>query len=327
MRRLPPLKALPAFEISAARSSFSAAAAELHLTHGAVSRQIKALEDYLGAPLFRRLNRRIELTAAGTALLPDVRRAMDLLEKSASQVSGEAKTGPLVVSCLATFMMRWLIPKLYAFGAANPGIELRLSASHAPVKFAADGIDVAIRLGTPPWPRSVAAHPLMPDRIGPVLSPGLLGGAQIKRPADLVRLTRLHTQTRPLAWSDWLRIAGGAGIDGAAGPRFEHTYFLLEAAASGLGVAIGSYPLVRHEIESGRLVAPLGFLPSGNSYCLLHAKTPPNPAKIAAFRAWIVAETRAGCAPDGAAASGDQENDGAAGPAAYRAQRRARSRA
>jgi len=292
MRRLPPLKALPAFEIAAARSSFSAAAAELHLTHGAISRQIKALEDHLGVPLFRRLNRRIELTAAGAALLPPVRQAMDVLEKSASQLAGEAKKGPLVVSCLATFMMRWLIPRLYAFGAANPSIELRLSASHAPVKFTADGIDVAIRLGKPPWPRGVAAYPLLPDRIGPVLSPGLLGNARIRRPADLRRLTLLHTETRPLAWSDWLHLAGGSGLDGSAGPRFEHTYFLLEAAASGLGVAIASYPLVRHELEAGRLVAPLGFLPSGNSYCLLHARKPPNPAKIAAFRAWMMAETR-----------------------------------
>src|SRR4051812_34572094 len=158
MRRLPPLKTLPAFEIAASRSSFSAAAAELHLTHGAVSRQIKALEDHLGVPLFRRLNRRIELTAEGAALLPSVRQAMAVLEKSAAQVAGEASRGPLVISCLATFMMRWLIPKLYAFNAANPGIELRLSASHAPVKFAADGIDIAIRLGKAPWPRGVVAY-------------------------------------------------------------------------------------------------------------------------------------------------------------------------
>jgi DNA-binding transcriptional LysR family regulator len=292
MRRLPPLKALPAFEIAASHLSFSAAAAELHLTHGAISRQIRTLEDHLEVPLFRRLNRRIELTAAGAAFLPSVRQAMDLLEKSSSQVAQETRKAPLVVSCLATFMMRWLIPKLYAFNAANPGIELRLSASHAPVKFEADGIDVAIRLGKPPWPRGVIARPLLSDRIGPVMSPGLLERGRVKRPADLRRLPLLHTQTRPHAWVDWLRIIDGAGVDGSAGPHFEHTYFMLEAAASGLGVAIGSYPLVQHDLESGRLVAPLGFVPTGNSYCLLHARKPTNAAKIAAFRAWIAAETR-----------------------------------
>src|SRR5512145_118693 len=130
MRRLPPLKALPAFEISADALSLSAAAQELRLTHGAVSRQIKAIEDHLGVALFRRFNRRIELTAAGAAFLPAVRQALQLLETSASQVVAQTRQGPLVVSCLATLMMRWLIPKLYAFNAAHPGIEVRLSASH-----------------------------------------------------------------------------------------------------------------------------------------------------------------------------------------------------
>src|SRR5262245_60471557 len=110
MRRLPPLKALPAFELAADRASISAAAEELRLTHGAVSRQIKALEDHLGVSLFRRLNRRIELTAAGAVFLPFVRQALQVLEGSAAQVAARREQSPLIVSCLATFMMRWLIP-------------------------------------------------------------------------------------------------------------------------------------------------------------------------------------------------------------------------
>lgn len=299
MRRLPPLKALPAFELAASRMSISAAAEELRLTHGAVSRQIKSLEDYLGVPLFRRFNRRIELTAAGAALLPSVRQAMQLLETSAAQVAAQTGQGPLIVSCLATFMMRWLIPRLYAYSSAHPGIEVRLSASHAPVRFAQDGIDVAIRLGKPPWPRGVAARPFLPDRIGPVLAPALCESRGIQRPADLRRLTLLHTETRQHAWSDWLLLTGARGLDAACGQRFEHTYFLLEAAASGLGVAIGSYPLVQPDLDSGRLVAPFGFVASGSSYCLLHAKKAPNMPKVTAFRAWIVAEAQSGSAPVG----------------------------
>lgn len=297
MRRLPPLKALPAFELSAARASISAAAEELRLTHGAVSRQIKSLEDYLGVPLFRRFNRRIELTAAGAELLPSVRQALQVLEASAARVAAHTSQGPLTVSCLATFMMRWLIPRLYSFNAVHPSIELRLTASHGPVSFADGATDVAIRLGRPPWPRGVSAHPFLPDHAGPVLSPALLSRHRINRPADLRRIALLHAETRPEAWADWLRLAGTDDVDPTKGPSFEHTYFLLEAAVSGLGAAIGSYPLVQHDLKSGRLVAPFGFMASENSYCLLHSKRAPNLAKTTIFRAWIKAQGQNGGAP------------------------------
>ncbi len=125
-RQLPPLKALPAFEVAADRLSFSAAAQDLHVTHGAISRQVKLLEDHLGVALFRRFNRRIELTEAGLALLPFVRQALHRLETGATQVAVRSRQGPLIVSCLATFMMRWLIPRLYDFSAAHAGVEVRL---------------------------------------------------------------------------------------------------------------------------------------------------------------------------------------------------------
>jgi LysR family transcriptional regulator, glycine cleavage system transcriptional activator len=297
MRRLPPLKALPAFEISATTLSFSAAAEELHLTHGAVSRQIKALEDHLGVALFRRLNRRIELTPAGTALLPAVRQALALVETAASDVTAQKKQGPLVVSCLAPFMMRWLIPRLYGFSAANPDIDVRLSASHMPVDFAAGGIDLAIRLGKPPWPRGVVARSFLADHVGPVLSPALLKKHRLKRPADLRHLPLLHAETRPRAWPEWLVMAGLNSLDPAKGARFEHIYFLLEAAASGLGVAIGPYALVEHDLKSGRLVAPFGFLPSGNSYHVLRPAKAANTAKTSAFVAWLTSEAARATSP------------------------------
>jgi LysR family glycine cleavage system transcriptional activator len=118
-RRLPPLKTLPAFEIAADRLSFTEAARELHLTHGAVSRQIKALESHLGVPLFRRRNRRIELTQAGVAFLPGVRQALHVLETSTAEVATSPGAGPVVVSCVATFMMYWLTPRLHAFNAVH----------------------------------------------------------------------------------------------------------------------------------------------------------------------------------------------------------------
>ena len=291
-RRLPPLKTLPAFEIAAERASFSAAAGELHLTHGAVSRQIKALESHLGVPLFRRRNRRIELTEAGTAFLPGVRQALHLLEATTAQVATSPREGALVVSCVATFMMRWLIPRLYEFNALHRKIDIRLSASHAPVDFARDGIDVAIRLGKAPWPRNVSAAPFLADRVGPVCAPGLLKDSGSMRLSDLRRCALLSADTRPDAWSDWAR-ARGAAIDTGRCRPFEHMYFMLEAAASGLGVGIASHPLVEEDLRSGRLVAPFGFVPSGRSYCVLHAKALADNPKIAAFRSWIVGNGKA----------------------------------
>jgi LysR family glycine cleavage system transcriptional activator len=290
-RRLPPLKTLPAFEIAADRLSFTEAAGELHLTHGAVSRQIKALESHLGVPLFRRRNRRIELTQAGTVFLPGVRQALHVLETSTSEIATSPREGALVVSCVATFMMRWLIPRLYAFNAAHRKIEVRLSASHKPVDFARDGIDVAIRLGRPPWPRHVTASPFLADRIGPVCAPKLMRGRKSLRISDLRQHRLLHAETRAQAWSDWGN-AQGTTIDLGNGQGFEHTYFMLEAAASGLGIGIASYPLVEYDLQSGRLIAPFGFSASGRSYCVLHARQAANNPKIAAFRSWIIDAAR-----------------------------------
>lgn len=129
----------------------------------------------------------------------------------------------------------------------------------------------------------------MADRIGPVLSPALRDKHRVGRPADLRRIPLLHADTRPRAWSHWLRITGTEGLDATKGPRFEHTYFLLEAAAAGLGAAVGSHPLLEQDLGSGRLVAPFGFLPGGRSYALLRARRAPKAAKVAAFAEWIVA--------------------------------------
>jgi DNA-binding transcriptional LysR family regulator len=286
-RRLPPLKPLPAFEIALEHLSFTQAAGKLHLTHGAVSRQIQALESHLGVPLFRRRNRRIELTEAGIAFLPGVRQALQTLERSTAGIATSPREGALVVSCVATFMMRWLIPRLYAFSALHRKIEVRLSASHAPVDFARDGIDIAIRLGRAPWPRNVMASAFLADRIGPVCAPALLASRKSLRISDLRRHRLLHAETRAQAWADWAR-ARGATIELGNSQAFEHTYFMLEAAASGLGIGIASHPLVEQDLRSGRLIAPFGFTPSGRSYCVLHAREAAANPKIAAFRSWIV---------------------------------------
>src|SRR5882757_11185148 len=282
-RRLPPLKALPAFEEAARHQSFSAAARELNLTHGAISRQMKSLETHLGVRLFRRLNRRVELTEAGAAFLPAARTALDAVEASAARLSAATRHGPLVVSCLPTFMMRWLIPRLYDFNARHPSIDVRLSASSAPVDFAREGVDVAIRIGAPPWPEGIEAQAFMNEEIGPVCSPAL--AARLRRPADLQHHPLLHTETRGDAWPDWLGRRKTTTIDATKGQRFEHFYFLLEAAVAGLGVAVAPRPLVMEDLKLGRLVAPFGFVKSGRRYCLLHPAEMAEVGKVRTFRA------------------------------------------
>ena len=286
-RRLPPLKALPAFEEAARHLSFSAAARELNLTHGAISRQMKSLETHLGVRLFRRLNRRVELTEAGVAFLPAARTALDVVEASAARLSTATRQGPLVVSCLPTFMMRWLIPRLYDFNARHPAIDVRLSASSAPVDFAREGVDVAIRIGAGPWPEGIEAHAFMNEEIGPVCSPALAQRRKLRRPADLGQHTLLHTETRADAWPDWLARSRTATIDASMGQRFEHFYFLLEAAVAGLGVAVAPRPLVMEDLKLGRLVAPFGFVRSGRQYCLLYPTELAGLAKVRTFRSWI----------------------------------------
>lgn len=288
-RRLPPLKSLPAFEEAARLLSFSAAARELNLTHGAISRQMKSLETHLGVRLFRRLGRRLELTEAGTAFLPSARSALDGLEASAARLSAASRQGPLVIACLPTFMMRWLIPRLYDFNARHPSVEVRLSASSEPIDFARQGVDVAIRIGAPPWPDGIEAHAFMNEEIGPVCSPALLKNGKI----DLPGHPRLHTETRPDAWADWWARSGTVAIDASREQRFEHFFFLLEAAAAGLGVAVAPRPLVRDDLKLGRLVAPFGFVKSGRRYCLLHPAELAQAGKVRTFRAWIEKAARA----------------------------------
>ncbi len=286
-RRLPPLKALPAFEEAARHLSFSAAARELNLTHGAISRQMKSLETHLGVRLFRRLNRRVELTEAGAAFLPAARTALDVVEASAARLSTATRQGPLVVSCLPTFMMRWLIPRLYDFSARHPAIDVRLSASSAPVDFAHEGVDVAIRIGAPPWPEGIEAHAFMNEEIGPVCSPAFAARRRLRRPADLRHHTLLHTETRADAWTDWLARSKTTTVDASKGQRFEHFYFLLEAAVAGLGVAVAPLPLVMDDLKLGRLVAPFGFVRSGRRYCVLYPAELADLPKVRTFRLWI----------------------------------------
>lgn len=284
-RSLPSLNALRAFEAAARLGSITAAATELHVTHGAVSRQVKQLEATLGNPLFHREGTGLRLSETGVRLLPVLTSAFDLVASGVAQASRRSGSH-LTVSCLGTFTMRWLIPRLFAFRAAHPDIEVQLSANDGPVDFLQDGIDFAIRAERPPWPKGMIVTPFIEEEVGPVLSADLQEKLQLRVPDDLSRTSLLHTDTRLAAWSDWCVEVGCADIEAPANQTFEHFYFMLQAAASGLGVAIGPRQLVADDLSAGRLVAPFGFVKSGLSYIAMRPQS--DDSRAALFERWLV---------------------------------------
>ncbi len=273
--RLPSLLALRCFEAAARLENFSRAADELHLTHGAVSRAVRLIEDDLGIALFERRSRRVYLTGAGRTLAQAVNSGFHLMRQAVGELRHSARQEKRwVLSCEPTLLMRWLIPRWPDFQARHPDIEVHLVAGGGPFSFAS-GIDLAIRRDDFPWPASYHMEPLFAESVGPVCSPGKVAAwsaAKGRRKMLRPDAPLLHTRTRPGAWPDWAATTGQTLASGA-GQSFEHFYFSLQAAIAGLGVAVGPWHLVRDDIDSGLLAAPLGFVEDGSRYCLFS----PNP--------------------------------------------------
>jgi len=296
MKRVPvPLNPLRAFEAAARLLSFTQAAHELSVTQVAVSRQVRVLEDYLGVALFARGPHSIALTEAGARLYPSVGRALDEISHAAALVSRRNRPDVLAIQAYTTFAQHGLIPLLSRFHEKYPGIEVRLSASTQAVDFAHQDLDAAIRSGTGSWP-DYESDFLAPIELVPVASPALLkavGG--LRSPADLGRVTLLHSLARPDDWSAWLGAAGIGGQDTPRGLKFENSAMAYEAAIQGVGCAIGIRALVGRYLASGVLVAPFGplthTLPGG--YYLVRPKDRVEPPALRIFRAWLL-ETLAG---------------------------------
>ena len=302
-RRLPPLNALRAFEAAARLLSFKLAARELHVTPGAVSHQIKLLEDHLGLPLFRRLTRALELTPEGVAMLPSVREGLQHLEAAVDKVRVRSEVATLNVIAPPNFAARWLIPRLSRFTDAHPDIELHVASrptmidnreGDAQPEPREDTPVAMIRFGDGEYPGS-RVDVVFSATYTPVCSPRLLEGDKpLRKPEDLRHHTLLHDDTvvdegaRP-SWSDWLEAMGVEGVDATRGPHFSDASLAFEGALEGLGVALAMKPLVRGDIEEGRLVAPFDLAaPSKYAYWLV---TPEGAnGAIGAFRDWLLSE-------------------------------------
>jgi LysR family glycine cleavage system transcriptional activator len=250
--RLPPLNALKAFDAAARHLSFTLAASELHVTHGAVSRQVSALEAHLGIAVFVRGTRGLRLTPAGQQLARSVASAFDVLRAAVEQVRPPGEASTLRVSVPPTLAMWWLIPRLTDLRDALR-LRVDLSTSIEPVDFGAGAYDAAIRrIGTAP--RGTGVRRFLDARQVPVCSPAYQKKLRLRSAADLARATLLATRSEPKAWQDWLRGRRIAGIGSVEMLEFEQLFFALQAALDSMGVAIAPDCLVALEVERGRLV-------------------------------------------------------------------------
>ncbi|WP_420997797.1 LysR substrate-binding domain-containing protein [Cupriavidus sp. 30B13] len=271
------------FEAAARHQSFMRAADELHLTHGAVSRQIRQLEDALGVALFERRNRAVFLTEAGHILHAAASQSLELLAGAADRIRAQGRQQALVLSCEPTIAMRWLIPRLPRFAEAHPDIALHLMAAGGPLDFARGGVDLALRRNDFPFGPQLHAQEVAEEWVGVVCRAGTTG---------LATLPRLHTRSRPQAWQRWAQAAGVRQRFGADA-WYEHFYLTIQAAAAGLGCAIASRLMVADEMADGRLAAPFGFVRDGSSYHLLSPVAFERDERRRAVRDWLCREARA----------------------------------
>ncbi|HTV45683.1 MAG TPA: LysR substrate-binding domain-containing protein [Stellaceae bacterium] len=294
--RLPPLNAIKAFEAAARLGSFTRAADELHVTHGAVSRQIRVLEDWLGAPLFQRTSRNAVATRTGLDLLAEAGPALDRLAQAALDARrGAPARGRLCVSALPTFAMRWLIPRLPEFERAHPGLELRIVTASTPAEQFRMEADAVI--SGPARQRGWVGERFLGEARLPLLSPDLIERCPLAAVPDLARHTLLHAATLRDAWPRWLAAAGLPELKPAREQVFEHFYFAIQAAIEGLGVVMGPLALVGDELCRGRLLAPLdGPVTRTRGYFLYAPEASSDAPAIAALRDWLLgagAETAA----------------------------------
>ncbi|MBV7574585.1 LysR family transcriptional regulator [Pseudomonas sp. PDM32] len=277
--RLPSLLALRCFESAGRLENFARAADELHLTPGAISRAVRLLEEDLGVDLFERRNRRVFLTDAGKRLVKAVSEGLGLMNQAVREIRTDARrTRQLVLSCEPTLLMRWLIPRWSDFQTQHRGLDIHLVAGGGIFSFD-HGIDLAIRRDDFPRPSDYHAETLFPEKIGPVCRPEKVDqwfGKSRKCLRSSAPL--LQTNSRPTAWQEWAT-AKELPAPAMEMQSFEHFYFSIQAAVAGLGVAIGPWHLVRDDIQSGVLAAPLGFIEDGTRYCLL-SPTPPQPGSL-----------------------------------------------
>jgi LysR family glycine cleavage system transcriptional activator len=299
MYRIPPLNALRAFEASARHLSLTKAAQELNVTPGAISHQLRGLEDLLRVKLFERGVRKIALTPAGKMLYPGIQRGFSHIADAVADLKQAANQQVLVVSTSPGLTSKWLVPRLYRFASEHPDIDVRISSSLQNANFTTDGVNIAIRnmpIGAEP-DSSLVIEKLFEIRLVPVCSPRLIDArGALPTPHALAKMPLIHDDTLAQritipTWADWFRAAKIGKIDLGRGLHFDSPDHALNAAAEGAGVLLAPDILAYDDLRTGRLVIPVPLaLPSGRAYHLVYPKRERRRRAVEAFSGWIKSE-------------------------------------
>jgi LysR family glycine cleavage system transcriptional activator len=297
MNRLPPLKSLQAFEVAGRHLSFTEAARELNVTPGAISQQIRLLEEFLEIKLFKRMNRAIVLTDSGQLFLPIISAGFKQFSEAVSQLQRTRSDGPLTITSAPSFVSKWLIPRLARFKALHPHIDVRIDTSDRLVDFMHEDIDVGIRFGNGVYPELDTVFLFSFDLI-PVCSPALMSqGNGLRKVSDLKNFTLLHSNYDELDagwpdWAMWLKVVDADDVDSDHGIYFSQSDLLFQAAMDGQGVALVASVMADPEIAAGNLVQPFSArLPVKMNYHLVTSPHKARIAKVAAFREWLLDES------------------------------------
>jgi len=286
-RLLPSTSMMAAFDAAARTGSFTAAARELSLTQGAISRQVSALENQLDVVLFKRVRNNVQLTHAGEIYAREIHAALQAIRTASLNAMTDPLVGKLNLAILPTFGTRWLMPRFPLFLKENPDITVNFVTRLSPFDFQTEDLHAAIHYGTPDWPGTDSSF-LMSEKAVPVCSPGILSQKPLENAETLARLPLLHLATRPDAWRKWFH-SNELELPKSQGISFEQISIIAQAAVGGLGVALLPKFLIQSELDRGELVVIVDKpLPSDAGYHLITPVDKSNYAPIVAFRRWIL---------------------------------------
>ena len=290
-RKLPPLLGLRVFECVARHLSFTRAADELCVTQAAVSHQIKALEEWMGGPLFQRLSRTIKLTELGESLVAPIGQALDIMADATGRALDRDQNVPLTVGVFDSFSSAWIIPRLARFRERFPAVDVRFIAKRQEDDALSSGdADIEIRFGNGSWP-NFQVERLLTESVLPVCSPALIERHGTPESlADAPRFPLLH-DVFSIDWSEFLQYFGVRGVNMHRGFGFSHSHLVKQACIDGQGIALGRWPLVAEDLESGALVRPFSeVLALDSAYYIVCRKAVSDEANIKAFAYWLLDE-------------------------------------
>ena len=290
LRQLPSLAALRAFEAAARHQNFSRAAEEIHVTHGAISHQVRALEEELGVALFVRHGKRIAITAEGERFASTLRKALTEIANAAESLNSGARQKRLKITSLPSFAARWLSPRIGRFIEQHPDIEVMLQTSSQLIDFARESVDMGIRFGRGNYP-GLIAEKLADDYYYPVASTRFNRGKLPRMPNKLAQSVLLRCEREP--WTPWFRTAGLDLLEPTGGLVFQDSSMLVRAAVEGHGVALARHVLARGELASGELVRLFDVqVKCAHSYYLVCPPESLQKPQVQAFRTWLQEELR-----------------------------------